>query len=328
MTADPLDLLATMLLVRRFEERCAELYSGGQIRGFLHLYVGEEAVATGVCSALSEDDSVVSTYREHGHALARGAEPAALMAEMFGKVTGCSRGRGGSMHLFDRSRRFVGGNAVVGGGLPLAVGLALGDALQHRPGVTACFFGDGAMAEGEFHESLNLAVLWRLPVLFCCENNRYAMGTAISKEHGRTELALRAASYGAAAWPVDGMDVLAVAEAAEQAVAEIRGGGGPVFLELQTYRFRAHSMYDPDRYRAKDEIAQWRQRDPIELLGERLRTEGRLTDETLARMDDDIAARITAAVEQAASEPEEPVADLTRFVYSDGSTAVPAEGPR
>ncbi len=328
MTADPLDLLATMLLVRRFEERCAELYSGGQIRGFLHLYVGEEAVATGVCSALSEDDSVVSTYREHGHALARGAEPAALMAEMFGKVTGCSRGRGGSMHLFDRSRRFVGGNAVVGGGLPLAVGLALGDALQHRPGVTACFFGDGAMAEGEFHESLNLAVLWRLPVLFCCENNRYAMGTAISKEHGRTELALRAASYGAAAWPVDGMDVLAVAEAAEQAVAEIRGGGGPVFLELQTYRFRAHSMYDPDRYRTKDEIAQWRQRDPIELLGERLRTEGRLTDETLARMDDDIAARITAAVEQAASEPEEPVADLTRFVYSDGSTAVPAEGPR
>lgn len=328
MTADPLDLLATMLLVRRFEERCAELYSGGQIRGFLHLYVGEEAVATGVCSALSEDDSVVSTYREHGHALARGAEPAVLMAEMFGKVTGCSRGRGGSMHLFDRSRRFVGGNAVVGGGLPLAVGLALGDALQHRPGVTACFFGDGAMAEGEFHESLNLAVLWRLPVLFCCENNRYAMGTAISKEHGRTELALRAASYGAAAWPVDGMDVLAVAEAAEQAVAEIRGGGGPVFLELQTYRFRAHSMYDPDRYRAKDEIAQWRRRDPIELLGERLRAEGRLTDDALARMDDDIAARITAAVAQAASEPEEPVADLTRFVYSDGSTAVPAEGPR
>ncbi|CAI9404372.1 pyruvate dehydrogenase (acetyl-transferring) E1 component subunit alpha [Nocardioides sp. T2.26MG-1] len=328
MTTDPLDLLATMLLVRRFEERCAELYSGGQIRGFLHLYVGEEAVAAGVCSALGEDDSVVSTYREHGHALARGAEPEALMAEMFGKVTGCSRGRGGSMHLFDRSLRFVGGNAVVGGGLPLAVGLALGDALQHRPGVTACFFGDGAMAEGEFHESLNLAVLWRLPVLFCCENNRYAMGTAISKEHGRTELALRAASYGAAAWPVDGMDAVAVAEAAEQAVAEIRGGGGPVFLELQTYRFRAHSMYDPDRYRAKDEIAHWRERDPIELLGQRLRADGRLTDETLARMDEEVMARITAAVDQAAGEPDEPVTDLTRFVYSDGSTAAVAGGPR
>lgn len=328
MSADQLDLLETMLLVRRFEERCAELYSGGQIRGFLHLYVGEEAVATGVCSALTDDDSVVSTYREHGHALARGAEPAALMAEMFGKVTGCSRGRGGSMHLFDRSRRFVGGNAVVAGGLPLAVGLALGDALQHRPGVTACFFGDGAMAEGEFHESMNLAVLWRLPVLFCCENNRYAMGTAIAKEHGRTELALRAASYGAAAWPVDGMDVVAVAEAAEQAVAEIRGGGGPVFLELQTYRFRAHSMYDPDRYRTKDEIARWRERDPIDLLTERLRSDGRLTDESLARMDEEIGARITAAVEQAASEPEEPSSDLTRFVYSDGSTATPSGGPR
>lgn len=328
MSADPLDLFATMLLIRRFEERCAELYSGGQIRGFLHLYVGEEAVATGVCSALGPDDSVVSTYREHGHALARGTDPEAVMAEMFGKVTGCSRGRGGSMHLFDRSRRFVGGNAVVGGGLPLAVGLALGDAMQHRPGVTACFFGDGAMAEGEFHESINLAVLWHLPVLFCCENNGYAMGTSIAKEHGRTELALRAASYGAAAWPVDGMDAVAVAAAAEQAVAEIRGGGGPVFLELRTYRFRAHSMYDPDRYRTKDEVAQWRTRDPIDSLGERLRAEGRLTDESLAAMEEDIAARIGAAIEQATSESEEPVEDLTRFVHSEGSSAVPTGGVR
>lgn len=328
MNADPLDLFATMLLIRRFEERCAELYSGGQIRGFLHLYVGEEAVATGVCSALGPDDSVVSTYREHGHALARGTDPEVLMAEMFGKVTGCSRGRGGSMHLFDRSRRFVGGNAVVGGGLPLAVGLALGDAMQHRPGVTACFFGDGAMAEGEFHESINLAVLWHLPVLFCCENNSYAMGTAIAKEHGRTELALRAASYGAAAWPVDGMDAVAVAAAAEQAVAEIRGGGGPVFLEMKTYRFRAHSMYDPDRYRTKDEVAQWRSRDPIESLGERLRAEGRLTDDSLAAMEEGIATRIGAAVEQATAEPEEPVEDLTRFVHSETSTAATAGGAR
>ena len=200
MTAEPLDLLRTMLLIRRFEERCAELYSGGQIRGFLHLYVGEEAVAAGVCAELTEDDSVVSTYREHGHALARGVPLESLMAEMFGKVTGCSRGRGGSMHLFDRSRRFVGGNAVVGGGLPLALGLALGDRMQGTPAVTACFFGDGAMAEGEFHEVLNLAVLWRLPLLLCCENNLYAMGTSIAKEHGSTELALRAASYGATAW--------------------------------------------------------------------------------------------------------------------------------
>lgn len=322
MTADPLDLLGTMLLIRRFEERCAELYSGGQIRGFLHLYVGEEAVATGVCAELRDDDSVVSTYREHGHALARGVPLESLMAEMFGKVTGCSRGRGGSMHLFDRSRRFAGGNAVVGGGLPLALGLALGDAMQDRPAVTACFFGDGAMAEGEFHEVLNLAVLWRLPLLLCCENNLYAMGTAIAKEHGRTELALRAASYGATAWPVDGMDAIAVNRAAEQAVDEIRGGSGPVFLELQTYRFRAHSMYDPDRYRTKDEIAGWRDRDPIELLAARLRADGSLTDEMLAAIDAEVGTRVASAIEQATADEEEPVEELTRFVYSDSSTAV------
>ncbi|MCB0895608.1 MAG: pyruvate dehydrogenase (acetyl-transferring) E1 component subunit alpha [Nocardioides sp.] len=321
MTAEPLDLLRTMLLIRRFEERCAELYSGGQIRGFLHLYVGEEAVAAGVCAELTEDDSVVSTYREHGHALARGVPLESLMAEMFGKVTGCSRGRGGSMHLFDRSRRFVGGNAVVGGGLPLALGLALGDRMQGTPAVTACFFGDGAMAEGEFHEVLNLAVLWRLPLLLCCENNLYAMGTSIAKEHGSTELALRAASYGATAWPVDGMDAVAVNRAAARAVDEVRGGAGPVFLELRTYRFRAHSMYDPDRYRAKDEIADWRDRDPIELLAARLRADGSLTDADLAEIDAEVVARVTAAVEAAAAGEEEPVEELTRFVYSDTSTA-------
>ena len=321
MTARPLDLLATMLLIRRFEERCAELYSGGQIRGFLHLYVGEEAVATGVCAELTEEDSVVSTYREHGHALARGVPLESLMAEMFGRVTGCSRGRGGSMHLFDRSRRFVGGNAVVAGGLPLGLGLALGDAMQHRRTVTACFFGDGAMAEGEFHEVMNLAVLWRLPLLLCCENNRYAMGTSIAKEHGRTDLALRAASYGATAWPVDGMDAIAVNRAAEQAVAEIRGGAGPVFLELQTYRFRAHSMYDPDRYRTKDEIADARRRDPVELLADRLRADGSLTDEAFGSMDADVTARIDAAIEAASEGAEEPVEELRRFVYSDTSTA-------
>lgn len=321
MTAQPLDLLTTMLLIRRFEERCAELYSGGRIRGFLHLYVGEEAIATGVCAELGEDDSVVSTYREHGHALARGVPLESLMAEMFGKVTGCSRGRGGSMHLFDRSRRFVGGNAVVGGGLPLALGLALGDQMQGKRAVTACFFGDGAMAEGEFHEVLNLAVLWRLPLLLCCENNLYAMGTSIAKEHGRTELALRAASYGATAWPVDGMDAVAVNRAAVQAVDEIRGGGGPVFLELRTYRFRAHSMYDPDRYRAKDEVADWRDRDPIERLAAQLRADGSLTDEALAEIDARAGARVTAAIEAAAAGEEEPVEELTRFVYSDSSTA-------
>ncbi|MBG6096982.1 pyruvate dehydrogenase (acetyl-transferring) E1 component subunit alpha [Nocardioides luteus] len=255
------ELLRTMLVIRRFEERCAELYSAAKIRGFLHLYVGEEAIATGVVSALAGDDAIVSTYREHGHALARGVPMDAVMAELFGRQTGCSRGRGGSMHLFHRPTSFVGGNAIVGGGIPLAVGLALADKLQGRDRVTVCFFGEGAAAEGEFHEALNLASLWQLPVLFCCENNRYAMGTAIAKEHGRTDLALRASSYGLVAAPVDGMDVLGVESAARRAVDGIRSGGGPHFLELETYRFRAHSMYDPDRYRDKTEIATWKGRD-------------------------------------------------------------------
>src|SRR5208337_4099367 len=203
-----LALLREMLRIRRFEEKCAELYSAGKIQGFLHLYIGEEAVAVGAMPALTPDDAVISTYREHGHALVRGISAGAVMAEMYGKANGCSRGRGGSMHLFDASRRFYGGNAIVGGGLPLAVGLALADKMQGRPRVTACFFGDGAVAEGEFHESLNLAALWKLPVLFLCENNLYAMGTALKRAESETDLCLKATSYEMPAWPVDGMDVV------------------------------------------------------------------------------------------------------------------------
>jgi len=310
------ELLRTMLLIRRFEELCAELYSATRIRGFLHLYVGEEAVATGVMSALRPDDAVVSTYREHGHALARGVPLDSVMAEMFGRQTGCSRGRGGSMHLFHKETNFVGGNAVVAGGIPLAVGLALADRMQGRDRVTACFFGDGAVAEGEFHEAMNLAALWRLPVLFCCENNRYAMGTSLAKEHAQTDLALRASSYGMAAWPVDGMDVLAVEDAATRAVEEIRGGGAPVFLELRTYRFRAHSMYDPDRYRTKDEIAAWRAHDPLLGFQELMQKEGQLDEDELAALEKEVAALLDRAVETADQAPVEPVEDLTRFVVS------------
>lgn len=313
---DRTDLLRTMLLIRRFEERCAELYSAATIRGFVHLYVGEEAVATGVIACLGADDSIVSTYRDHGHALARGVSVDALMAEMFGKVTGCSRGRGGSMHLFDRATHFVGGNAIVAGGLPLAVGIALADKMQGHSRVTVCFIGEGAMAEGEFHEALNLAALWHLPLLVVCENNQYAMGTSLRKEHARTDLALRASSYGVAAWAVDGMDVLAVEEAAHLAVEEIRGGAGPHFLEMRTYRFRAHSMYDPDRYRAKAEIAEWKHRDPIDLLTGLMRTQGQVTDEDLAAIETDVAALVDHAVEAAEQAPFEAVADLTRFVHS------------
>jgi len=312
-----LHLLREMVRIRRFEERCVELYSATEIRGFLHLYIGEEAVAVGVMDALGPDDAIVATYRDHGHALARGVPAEAVMAEMLGKVEGTSRGRGGSMHLFDRATHFYGGNAIVGGGLPLAGGLALADLMQHRPHVTACFFGEGAVAEGEFHETMNLAALWHLPVLFCCENNLYAMGTALDRSEAVTDLAMRTAGYGMPAWPIDGMDVVAVAEAAERAVLHVRGGGGPVFLELRTYRFRAHSMYDPERYRSKEEVAAWRERDPVGLFTERLRADDLLTDDDLAAIEDEVAAEIDAAVEDARAGTLEPVEDLTRFVTSE-----------
>jgi pyruvate dehydrogenase E1 component alpha subunit len=311
-----LGLLRQMMRIRRFEETCARLYSETRIRGFLHLYVGEEAVAAGVMSGLEDRDAVVSTYREHGHALARGLSMDAVMAEMFGRSTGCSGGRGGSMHLFDVTRRFYGGNAIVGGGLPVAVGLALADRMQHRDAVTACFFGDGAVAEGEFHECLNLAALWRLPVLFCCENNLYAMGTAVHRALAETDVALRATSYGMVAWAVDGMDVDAVRDATRRAVEGIRAGGGPAFLELRTYRFRAHSMYDPELYRDKAEVERWKERDPIGVLGARLRDAGQLDDAATSRMEDEIAAEIAAAVAAAEAAPLEPVEDLSRFVTS------------
>ncbi|MHA6794226.1 pyruvate dehydrogenase (acetyl-transferring) E1 component subunit alpha [Pseudonocardia bannensis] len=316
---DRLELLTEMLRIRRFEERSVELYSSAAIRGFLHLCIGEEAVAVGVLQALGADDAVVSTYREHGHALARGVPMQAVFAEMFGRTTGCSRGRGGSMHLFDASRRFYGGNAIVAGGIPVAVGLALADAMQRRPLVTACLFGDGAAAEGEFHESLNLAALWRLPVVFCCENNQYAMGTALARSHAQTDLALRAASYGLRSWAVDGMDVLAVRDAARLAVDTARAGGGPCFLELRTYRFRAHSMYDADRYRGKAEIARWRERDPVELLASALVAEGVIDTARRAALEAEVAAEIDRAVEAAEAASLEPVEDLTRFVRSEVS---------
>ncbi|HET9172745.1 MAG TPA: pyruvate dehydrogenase (acetyl-transferring) E1 component subunit alpha [Actinospica sp.] len=309
------ELLRQMLLIRRFEDRCVELYSAAKIRGFVHLYIGEEAVAVGVNQALTDEDSVVATYREHGHALARGVPAEAIMCEMFGRSTGCSGGRGGSMHLFDASRRFYGGNAIVGGGIPLACGLALADRMRGEDRVTCCFFGDGAFAEGEFHEVANLAVLWRLPLLLVCENNLYAMGTGLSREHGQTDLALRAASYGMPAWPVDGMDVLAVAAAAHRAADAVRAGGGPYFLEARTYRFRAHSMYDPDRYRDKAEVEDWKSRDPIDALEAVLRAGGEpegFADEIA----DKVGAEIDEAVQAAENAPIEPVESLLRYVTS------------
>ncbi|MEU8524081.1 MULTISPECIES: pyruvate dehydrogenase (acetyl-transferring) E1 component subunit alpha [Streptomyces] len=320
--AHDLDLLRQMLLIRRFEERCVELYSAAAIRGFVHLYIGEEAVAVGVHQALDERDAVVSTYREHGHALARRVPPEAVMAEMYGKATGCSHGRGGSMHLFDGDRRFYGGNAIVGGGLPLAAGLALADRMRGESRVTCCFFGDGAFAEGEFHETANLAALWGLPVLFVCENNLYAMGTALAREHAQTDLAMRAASYGMAAWAVDGMDVHAVEKAARGAVESIRAGNGPHFLEMRTYRFRAHSMYDPDRYRPKNEIEEWKRHDPVTGLADGMRAAGLLDDAALKALDQDVMEEIDRAVRAAEQAPEEAAEDLLLHV-----TGRPEEAP-
>ncbi|WNF01836.1 pyruvate dehydrogenase (acetyl-transferring) E1 component subunit alpha [Streptomyces luomodiensis] len=305
-----------MLRIRRFEERCVELYSAAKIRGFVHLYIGEEAVAVGVNEALTPDDAVVSTYREHGHALARGIPAEAVMAEMYGRTTGCSGGRGGSMHLFDAGRRFYGGNAIVAGGIPLAAGLALADRMRGQSRVTCCFFGDGAFAEGEFHETANLAALWRLPLLFACENNRYAMGTALERHQAQTDLALRAASYGMVSWAVDGMDAEAVERAAHRAAEGIRAGAGPHFLELRTYRFRAHSMYDPDRYRDKAEIERWKAQDPIERLTDRMRERGELDDEELAAVESRIDDEVGDAVEAAERAPEEPAGSLLRHVTS------------
>ena len=310
------ELLEAMLRIRRFEEKCVELYSATKIRGFLHLYIGEEAIAVGVLRALRAADSVVATYREHGHALARGISMRSLMAEMYGKQEGCCRGRGGSMHIFDTSARFFGGNAIVGGGLPLAVGLGLAAKLRGADSVTVCFFGEGAVAEGEFHESLNLAELWRLPVLFACENNLYAMGTALERSEAETRVARKAESYRVPAETVDGMDVLAVEAAAARAASAIRAGSGPQLLEFLTYRFRAHSMFDPELYRDKAEVERWKQRDPIRTLRDRLGAEGLVTDADVAMLDTKIGTELAEAVDFAERGTLEPVSSLAADVYT------------
>ncbi len=310
------NLWREMMRIRRFEEKCAELYSAGKIRGFLHLYIGEEANAVGVMQALTPDDAIVATYREHGHALARGLPMDRVMAEMYGKAEGCSRGRGGSMHIFDAETRFYGGNAIVGGGLPIAVGLGLADRMQDRQRVTCCFFGEGAAAEGEFHESMNLAALWKLPVLFVVENNGYAMGTALERSESQTDLTRHAESYGVPAAAVDGMDVVAVEAAARKAAAHVRSGEGPYLLENRTYRFRAHSMFDAELYRDKAEVEEWRKRDPLKLFGDWILAAGLAHEADLSAAEDAIAAELAAAVDFAEAAPWEPVEDLARDVMT------------
>ncbi len=311
-----LELLYQMILIRRFEEKSAELYTKEKIRGFLHLYIGEEAVAVGVMQGLTQDDNILSTYREHGHALARGVDPGTIMAEMYGKQEGCSLGRGGSMHLFDKHKKFYGGNAIVGGHLPMAVGMALASKKQQQNNITCCFFGEGAAAEGEFHEAMNFAALWQVPVLFLCENNLYAMGTALRYSHAIQELEKKGAAYNIDSAAVNGMDVLEVKQAVDKAVAYIKSSGKPYFLVCNTYRFRAHSMFDPQLYRDKEEVDAWKERDPIQKLTNQLLNANTITQSDIDAIEERVKDEVEKSVDFAERGTWEPLETLTKFVYS------------
>ena len=308
------DLYERMLLIRRFEEQSGRMYMQGHIKGFLHLYIGEEAIAVGAISALRPDDYVVTHYRDHGHALAKGMDPKVVMAELLGKVTGSSKGKGGSMHLFDVAKGFMGGYAIVAGQMPIAAGLALAIKYRSEDRVVVCFFGDGAVNEGEFHETLNLAALWKLPVLFVLENNLFAMGTRVEDTRaGGKDIYLVADSYKIAAQQIDGMNVVEVRESTEEALRRIRAGEGPVFLEAMCYRFVGHSVQDPQAYRDSDEIDEWRIKDPINTFREVSLVDGMIDDEQIARID----ARVEATVAEAVKFAEESDEPSPEALYED-----------
>jgi len=314
------NLFYQMLLIRKFEDKAAEEYTKAKIRGFLHLYIGEEAVAVGVIQSLTDEDNILCTYREHGHALARGMDAGAIMAEMYGKQEGCSRGRGGSMHLFDKSKNFFGGNAIVAGHLPMAVGMALASKKQKKKNITCCFFGEGAAAEGEFHEAMNLAALWKVPVLFVCENNFYAMGTAIRYTHSMQELEKKGAGYGVESSAVNGMNLMDVINAANEAVQKVRDKGKPYLLVCNTYRFRAHSMFDAELYRDKKEVEEWKKRDPIPEFQELLLKQKMITKKEIKELEKQVDTEIQKAVDFAEAGTWEPIEQLTKFVYSEKET--------
>lgn len=312
--------LYQMMLIRRFEEKCGELYTKGKIRGFLHLYTGQEACAVGMMAALEEHDKIVTHYRDHGHALARGLDPNRVMAELFGKATGVSGGRGGSMHLYDVTKGFLGGYAIVAAHLPLAVGLGLAATMKKEDSVALCVFGDGSVGEGEFHESLNMSVLWKTPTIFFCENNLYGMGVPF-KESLSTDIPKLAQAYNMPAVSIDGMDVIAVHEAMRTAVAHSRSGAGPYFVEAMTYRYRGHSMADPELYRLKDEVEQYRKRDCIERLKATMQAAGHLDEDRFHEMTERVEKVVNDAVEFSEQSPQ-PALD-TLF---DHLTKEPANG--
>ncbi len=312
-------MLRQMLLIRHFEEKAAEAYALGKIGGFCHLYIGQEAVAVGSLAALRDDDYVISSYREHGQALVRGISAGAVMAELFGKATGCSKGKGGSMHLFDAEKRFMGGHGIVGGHVPLGAGI--GFAIKYKGGnqVCICYFGEAAVNIGAFHETLNMASVYHLPVIFCCENNRYGMGTAFERVAAVTDVAEHACSYDMAAEFVNGMDALAVYAATQRAVERARKGGHPTLLEVRTYRFMGHSMSDPLHgvYRTKDEVEEQKKRDPISQLALKLKEDGALDQAGLDALDAEVRAEVEEAVKFADASPDPDPGELTTHVVAD-----------
>ncbi len=316
-----LGLYRQMLLIRRFEEKAAEMYQMSRIGGFCHLNIGEEATIVGAISALRPQDYVYSNYREHGHAIAKGVDPKAVMAELFGKETGTSRGRGGSMHLFSQEHRFYGGYAIVGEGMPLACGTAYAIRYQSRPEVVMSIIGDGATNIGAFHESLNVAKLWKLPVVFVIVNNQYGMGTSVKRASAITELWRKACAYDMTGEQVDGMDVLAVRQVTDGLVGQARERHEPSLLECVTYRYRGHSMSDPDTYRGKDEIQEWRARDAILSFGEHLKKQKMLTDQDIERIDQEVTAEVEETVRFADESPEPKTEELYRDVYAEDEGA-------
>ena len=312
-----LNFLHQMLLIRKFEDKSGELYARGKIAGFLHLYNGQEASAVGAISTLAEHDLLITHYRDHGYAIARGLDVNRCMAELLGKATGIVKGHGGSMHFFDVSLGMLGGWAIVAGHLPLAVGLGLASNYLGKQQVVLCFFGDGATNNGYFHEALNMAKLWKVPVVFLCENNLYGMGTAVDRASAVMEMVRKAAPYGIPAQRVDGMDVLAVREATSKAVDHARRGDGPFFLEVLTYRFRGHSMADPILYRDKAEVEEWKKRDPIVIFRQRLEKEGLLSPQEMEQIERETDELVVEAVRFAEESPDPPLTDLYEDIYAD-----------
>lgn len=312
-------LLRQMMLIRRFEEKAGEAYALGKIGGFCHLYIGQEAVAVGSIAALRDDDYLMCSYREHGHALARGVPSRAVMAELFGKSTGCSGGKGGSMHLFDVSRGFLGGHAIVGAHIPLATGAAFAIKYRATDQVSMCFYGEAAVNNGAFHEALNMAALWKLPAIYLCENNRYGMGTALERASAIYDIAERACSYDMHAETVDGMDVLAVHEATERAVLRARSDKLPTLLEVRTYRFMGHSMSDPihGHYRTREEVDEQKRLDPIPGLFHRLENDGLMSQRDLSALDGEVVAEVEDAISFADQSPEPESGRLHQDVYRE-----------